>query len=138
MMGFALVQRGFRQGIALLAAGHMMVLALLIAGLVPLVDKAMQQPLRGLADYIKTHHASGMGVYHMGLHVPSVRLHSAVPFRGIDAPAQLPERVTEPQALILTEAHRVHEVTDALPNYTLTEQACRAAWCVVMVEKTTG
>jgi 4-amino-4-deoxy-L-arabinose transferase-like glycosyltransferase len=131
-VGFILLGKGFRQGVALLVLTQAAVLSLLVVGTVPIVGAYLQKPLTELATVIKDE-GEGATIYYYGLHRPSVRLVSGRPFVEVHGASQLENELQQGRSLVLVEEHRQQEVLDVAPVDSDTKNLCIAGFCVVEV-----
>ena len=131
--GISVLRKGFRHGMMPLVMTQYGFLALIVVGLMPVVDSYVQQPLAKLAVHIKEE-AEGSTVYHLGLHQPSVRLISQTSFTEVSVPAQLDGKLEDQRTLVLYEAHRSLEVASIFPTTARVDQTCTGGFCVYVVD----
>lgn len=128
------VRRGYIDGVILMGASMSAVLILLLVSIVPVVYGYTQKPLFELAIKLKDLHESGDDVLHIGLHKPSVRLVSGLPFTPISAPAQLGSHSWQPRTFMLLEQNRLPEVRSFLPKQADETADCRGGYCLLSVQ----
>lgn len=132
--GIRLLNRGYHQGVTLWAVSYAMVLFLFFNMLGPVVYQVQQQPLANHAAYIAEHFEAGDKVYFVGLHQPSVRLLSKVPYTAVHRPVQLENDEKNYQRFFLYDIERRAAMGEhfALLN---PYEMCEGGYCLSVVNK---
>jgi hypothetical protein len=132
--GFTLVKRGYHQGIMLWAVSYAMVLFLFFNGLGPVVYDVQQGSLARHAEYVATHYEENDKFYFVGLHQPSVRLLSKVPYEALNAPSQIVPLKKNYQQFFLYDIEKKEAVNEML-NDTAPHEMCDGGYCLAVVDK---
>ncbi|MDD9912356.1 MAG: glycosyltransferase family 39 protein [Alphaproteobacteria bacterium] len=132
-VGFGVLRKGFRHGTLVLVTAQLGILALIVVGIMPMVSNYTQKPLAQLAEHIKTE-TNGDTLYHLGLHHPSVRLISGIPFIEVSKPVQLEGVLNDKRTLILHEAHKEEAIREILPETATISSLCKGGFCVLTVD----
>ena len=132
--GFTLVKRGYHQGIMLWAVSYAMVLFLFFNGLGPVVYDVQQGSLARHAEYVATHYEEDDKFYFVGLHQPSVRLLSKVPYEALNAPSQIVPLKKNYQQFFLYDIEKKEAVNEIL-NDTAPHEMCDGGYCLAVVDK---
>lgn len=132
---WALMHKGYRQGLVLLGAGMWMALFLMKLDVVPTVYAFQQQPLARLAQQLKATHQPGEQVFYLSLHHPSVRFISGVPFIPVDSVAQLnAKRLAGAPVWVVTEEKHATSLIAQLPLAQKVEKTCEAGYCLIHLQ----
>jgi len=132
--GFSLIKRGYHQGVMLWAVSYGMVLFLFFNGLGPTVYQVQQGALKQHAEYVASHFEEGDQFYFVGLHQPSVRLISKVPYVAVHRPHEIAAEKKTYQQFFLYDIERQEafneHFADAQPYET-----CEGGYCLAVVSK---
>lgn len=134
-------ERPRRSGLplAVMAFSWALVLGLVAWGVVPTVWRYTQAPLVELAAGIRAA-PPGIPVIHLGVHKPSVLYLSQRPFWKLERPLQLPDYLTAPKTLVLTELPTVAAIRQEIgvlqnPGARIARQHCTGGYCLLLIER---
>lgn len=131
--GFWILSKRCRSGLWVLILSQLGAMSLLVAGVAPVADQYLQQPLRQLAQHMAAEAQPDAHIIHYKVHRPSVRLVSGLPFTDIHGKDALIQAISRQQTLILTEKHLVSGIEEDLPQDRDIAQTCRGAFCVLTI-----
>jgi hypothetical protein len=128
-MAMLMMRRGMVQGVMVTAVTMWMSLMLIVLGIVPTVYAYMQEPLARIAHEIKhVYNPRTDRVVYYGLHHPSVRFISGVPFVKADAPQQAVS-VQARRVMIVVQESKLGHLSPHLPAGSRRE--CFGGYCLV-------
>lgn len=131
--GFVAVYHKARPGAMILGITQFCWLSLVVAGVMPVVSNYVQKPLAFAALQLQTLATAETQVFHYGLHKPSVRLISGVPFVETHGIAQLEGKFDTTHSLVLAEEHRMTEVIALIPADAPHKNMCTGGYCVLEI-----
>lgn len=134
---WVMVAQARRGGLPLLTATWGICLALVAWGVVPMVWQYTQAPLARLAMAMGREPRT-TPVVHLGLHKPSVLYLSGRHFLKLEKPLQLPDYITAPEMLVLTEQPTVGAIVTELGTKGTGQvlgQRCDGGYCLLLVAK---
>ena len=132
-----LVTRAQRDGLLVLGLSWAVCLGLISWGVVPTVWSYTQSALADMARVIGEAPQT-TPIIHLGLHKPSVLYLSGRPFLKLENPLQLPEYVTAPETLVLTEQQSVKPIVTELAIKGVAQvlgQRCAGGYCLLVVSR---
>jgi len=129
--GMLMMSRGLRQGVLLTVLTTWMALVLMVIGVVPTVYAYMQEPLARIAHEVKrVYNPRTDQVVYYGLHHPSVRFISGVPFAAKDS-AQGALSVDAKRIMVVMEESKLTDLTPYLPLSS--RQECFGGYCLIKI-----
>jgi 4-amino-4-deoxy-L-arabinose transferase-like glycosyltransferase len=135
-MLLAMVLRGWRRSLPVLAAVWALAMGNITLGVVPVVWQYTQAPLTRVAQVLGQLPPSSQ-VAHHGLHKPSVRLISDKPFRKTDNPVQIPPLLSQvPELWVVVEVQDVQPLVNELQTSrsgTVLDARCTAGTCLLLL-----
>ena len=132
LAGLLFLRHKVRLGVPVLVLTQFAWLSIVLVGVVPTVSDYIQKPLKFAALNLQTMVTAETQVYHYGLHKPSVRLMSQVPFTEVHKAVQLEGKLMS-HMLILGEEHRLGEVIEIIPEEIPHKNTCVGGYCVLEV-----